>query len=145
MVWVQQVTLMTSLYNIYSTPMSFCSDARSLYDVRSVFSEAPMKKSLSAKKRSEFGAEKPQVYHKHQQQPGFRFPNFRHQSSRRQNFTTQNSHRRKFLQKCNFTGKERKNTLGSNRYCTATSLELLVGPKPFNHRPKLNSLASSSW
>ncbi|PRQ17486.1 putative protein kinase TKL-Gdt family [Rosa chinensis] len=37
---------------------SFFSDARSLYDVRSVFSEAPMKKTLSAKKRSELRGRK---------------------------------------------------------------------------------------
>ncbi|KAL6174806.1 hypothetical protein ACLB2K_051451 [Fragaria x ananassa] len=44
---------MSDSLTIIDDTRSFCSDVRSLYDVRSVFSEAPTKRSLAAKKRSE--------------------------------------------------------------------------------------------
>ena len=44
---------MSDSLTVIDDTRSFCSDARSLYDVRSVFSEAPKKRSLAAKKRSE--------------------------------------------------------------------------------------------
>nr|XP_011463958.1 PREDICTED: mitogen-activated protein kinase kinase kinase 7-like [Fragaria vesca subsp. vesca] len=44
---------MSDSLTVIDDTRSFCSDARSLYDVRSVFSEAPTKRSLAAKKRSE--------------------------------------------------------------------------------------------